>query len=51
MSVIPGRSRLDARRIARRCVCALIEAAETAEDIADPDAFLRALLSHGHALA
>jgi hypothetical protein len=51
MSAIPGRSRLDARRIARRCVCTLIEAAQTAEDGADPDGFLHALLLRGRALA
>ena len=47
MSDIPGQSRLDARRIARRCVCALIEAAKTAKDGADPHAFLHDLLLRG----
>jgi hypothetical protein len=45
MSAIPGRSRLDARRLARRC--ALIEAVRTAEDGADLDAFLLGLLLRG----
>jgi hypothetical protein len=46
---IPTKSRLDARRLARRCVCALIEAARTAEDDTDPDSFLHNLLLRGRA--
>jgi len=49
MSPLPGQSRLDARRIARRCVRALIETARAAEDVTDPDAFLHKLLLRGQA--
>ena len=49
MSPLPGQSRLDARRIARRCVRALIETARAAEDVTDPDAFLHKLLLRGRA--
>ena len=49
MSPLPGQSRLDARRLARRCVRALIETARTAEDVTDPDTFLHKSLLRGRA--
>jgi hypothetical protein len=45
MGVISSASRLDARRIARRCVSALIEAAQ--QDSKDPDAFRHHLVLQG----
>lgn len=49
MQDIPSQVRLDARRLARRCVCALIGAATSPSPPENQDAFLSELLQRGSA--
>ncbi len=51
MQDIPSQVRLDARRLARRCVCALIGAATSPSPPENQDAFLNELLQRGSSQA
>ncbi|MFP9139274.1 hypothetical protein ACLI1C_19020 [Devosia sp. XGJD_8] len=51
MQDIPSQVRLDARRLARRCVCALISAATSPSPPESQDAFLSELLQRGSSQA